>query len=247
MAFQKISVAFSGLLLCLGFSLPASYAQALKPIAPNAPQQSNAQMNSAQMNSAQMNSAQMTNVQSNAHSVTGQQNVASPSNSAAVNPDNSPYTMTARYHLQQGNTEGYLVLQFDLPKGNYVYSLTQGGTLSPSKISVTPMAGLKLKGKFNADKPPTIIAKDPVFQERLEKHKGTVQFFVPIEVSANVDVANFSPEIIFNGQVCSDKNFCMPIRNKSIRAKFAGYFASSKNQRTSQKQDSSPNRTNRSR
>ncbi len=217
MAFQKIGVALSGLLLCLGFSLPAAFAQSLKPIPPNGNLQNNSQFATADSN-------------------------ATNSNAIVAKPDNSPYKMTARYHLQQGDTNGYLVLQFDLPKGNYVYSLTQGGTLRPSKISVTPVKGMKLKGKFNSDRPPTIIAMDPVFEERVEKHKGTVQFFVPIEIPSYVDAATFSPEIVFNGQVCSDKNFCMPIRNKAIRAKFAGYFARPKSGRTSQKQDSSPNR-----
>ncbi len=149
---------------------------------------------------------------------------------AALEESNSPYKLSARFHLQQGSHEGYLVLQFDLPNGSYVHSLTQSGDLQPSKIRVTPSNQFSTKGKFYPDRPPEVIEKDPVFQQRVEKHKDTVQFFVPIKVRADVDLKKLVPELVFNGQVCSSDGVCIPLRNKSVKARFAGYF-----ERTSEK------------
>jgi thiol:disulfide interchange protein len=153
-----------------------------------------------------------------------------------VKSDDSPYKMSARFHLQQGSNEGYLVLQIDLPKGSYVYSLTQKGDLEPSKIRVVPSNSYSTKGRFNPDRPPIVVEEDPVFNQRVEKHKDSVQFFVPLKVRDDVDLKKMSPELVFTGQVCSENGVCMPLRNKKLKAKFAGYF-----DRTSQKRASTQN------
>ncbi len=148
----------------------------------------------------------------------------------------APYQLTGRYHLQQDSNEGYLILQFDLPKGSYIYSLTQSGELVPSKISVTPSKDFVIGGKFMPDSQPKVIEKDPVFNQRVEKHVGKVQFFVPIKIREGVDLSELRPELVFNGQVCSSKGICIPIRKKKILAEFGGYF-----QRTAEKRSNSQN------
>lgn len=138
------------------------------------------------------------------------------------------YRLTGRFHLQKATNSGYLVLQCDLPKGSYVYSLTQQGTVRPTVIKVKSSDAFATTGKFIPDQQPTVIEKDKVFQQRVEKHlgdhNGKVQFFIPIQIHSNVDPATLQPEMVFDGQVCSSAGVCMPIRNKSIKAKFAGYF-----------------------
>lgn len=138
------------------------------------------------------------------------------------------YRLTGRFHLQKATNKGYLVLQCELPKGSYVYSLTKQGTMRPSVIKVNPSDAFATTGKFIPDQQPTVIENDKVFQQRVEKHfgdrTGKVQFFIPMQVHSNIDPATLQPELIFDGQVCSSEGVCMPIRNKSIKAKFAGYF-----------------------
>ena len=159
--------------------------------------------------------------------------------SADLQEPKSTYKISARFHLQEGTNKGYLVLQFDLAKGSYIYALTQAGDLPPSKIQVIPSDEFEVTGNFNPDKQPIVEENDPVFNQRVEKHKGKIQFFVPIEVAETVDLAEFQPELVFNGQVCSDMGICMPLRNKSIKANFAGFF-----ERSVERRESSQN-TNR--
>jgi thiol:disulfide interchange protein len=146
----------------------------------------------------------------------------------------APYEVTGRYHLQQDSNEGYLILQFDLPKGSYIYSLTQSGELLPSKIAVTRSEDFVTRGKFIPDSPPKVVEKDPVFNQRVEKHVGKIQFFVPIQVEEGINLSELRPEMVFNGQVCSNQGICIPIRKKKVVAEFAGYF-----QRTAQKRSNS--------
>ena len=147
-------------------------------------------------------------------------------------------TLTARFHLVKGTRKGVLILKAQIPKESYVYSVTQQGNPPPSKITVTESPHFKIAGTFASDRHPKIIEDDPVFHVRLEKHFKLVQFFVPIKLTDNVDPQTLTPEIVFNGQVCSEKGTCMPIRNRKISAQFAGYFeqqaenaADSQNQR----------------
>ena len=148
------------------------------------------------------------------------------------------FTLTARFHLVKGTHKGVLILKAQIPKGSYIYSVTQRGNPPPSKITVTESAHFKIDGKFTSDRHPKIIEKDPVFNVRLEKHLDLVQFFVPIELADNIDPQKVAPEIVFSGQVCSENGTCMPIRNRRVSAQFAGYFeqqakkqAGSQNQR----------------
>ena len=133
-------------------------------------------------------------------------------------------TLTGRYHLITGTQRGVLILKAQIPAGSYIYSVTQEGSPPPSKITVTDSDQYRIKGKFSSDRNPKVIKFDPIFESRLEKHLELVQFFVPIELKPGSDPAKIQPEILFDGQVCSDAGLCMPIRGQKIKAKFAGYY-----------------------
>ena len=170
----------------------------------------------------------------------GQTQTPSPADSSA-DVESQPYQLTGRFHLQSGTNQGYLVLQVDLQPGNYINSLTQSqsGDLNPSTIKITPSDQFTTEGKFNPDQPPKVTEMDPAFQQRTEKHYGKIQFFVPFSVSKNVDLSRLQPEMIFDGQVCSDES-CIALSNKSVKATFGGYF-----ERASEKRDSSQNTQNK--
>ena len=146
-------------------------------------------------------------------------------NGAPTKPEKqNPWQFTGRVHLEQGSTKGYIVLQLDLAENHYIYSITPGQSPSPSKILIAESPDFRLLENFSSDRPPMVIEKDPVFEMRIEKHKGTVQFFAPIEVRPGLDLATFQPQITYVGQVCSDEGFCVPLRDEKVAAKFAGFF-----------------------
>jgi thiol:disulfide interchange protein len=142
--------------------------------------------------------------------------------------------MTSRFHLQKGSDKGYLVLRVELDPDFYIYSLTQTGEISPTQIKVAPSRQFRLTGKFNPDRPATIIEKDPIFNHRIEKHKGSIQFFAPIQVAPDVDVSKLTANLSIQGQVCKENGFCMPVMGHKVAGRFAGYF-----ERQAQSQDSS--------
>jgi thiol:disulfide interchange protein len=138
-----------------------------------------------------------------------------------------PYKVSSRFHLMEGTTSGYLVVQVELPPESYMYSLNQTGAINPTKIKVVPSDGFIVDGKFNPDRPAEVIENDPVFSQRVEKHKGKIQFFAPVKFSSVEAVSEAQPEIILNGQVCSAGGVCMPIRDKRVQAEFGGFFGRS--------------------
>lgn len=136
-----------------------------------------------------------------------------------------PWKFEGRLHLQKGTSEGYLVLQMDLDQGHYIYSVSPKGSPAPTKISVVANPSVKTRGAFAPNVPPEVNENDPVFRRRIEKHKGRVQFFVPVELDASVDFqAAGMPVIEFNGQVCSSDGVCIPISGQKVSVKFAGFF-----------------------
>ena len=143
---------------------------------------------------------------------------------AQINPSDDTLQLTARYHIESGTNQGFVIVKFQMPEGNYIYSLTQPKPLRPSKLAIKANPKFQVGKKFQAEKKPKVVEKDPVFRSRVEKHSGTVQFYVPIQVDGSVDPSSVVPEIVFNGQVCSNQGFCKPYNNKVVRAKFAGYF-----------------------
>lgn len=148
--------------------------------------------------------------------------------------NDKPYQLTTRIHVQKGTNKGYLIVQADLKKGSYVYSLTQAGDIPPSKLSVANSKQFKMLAGFSPDRPATVVKNDPLFQQRVEKHKDKVQFFAPIEFAAGVNPEGVVAQVTFNGQVCSDEGFCMPIRDLKLSGKFAGYFQRSSSQQAKQ-------------
>lgn len=134
-----------------------------------------------------------------------------------------PWTISSRIHLQKGTNEGYIVIQLDLKEGYHVYSTNPKGSPSPTKFAVLPSNDLKVKSKFMADKNPKVIEKDPVFQQRIEKHTGQIQFFAPIAIRPGIDLQKLKQEVQFSGQICSESS-CQPIRAVSSTASFSGYF-----------------------
>lgn len=163
--------------------------------------------------------------------------IASLETSAIIDSANdAPFKLTGRFHLQARTNEGYLVVQCELPAGNHIYSLTQSGSLKPTKIQVEPSNDFLIRGKFHPDRPPQVVEQDPVLQQRIEKHSGIIRFFVPIEIQPGVDVTQLKPTLTVNGLVCSADGFCMPIRNETVNAEFSGYFDRS-SQRTENQDD----------
>lgn len=145
-----------------------------------------------------------------------------------------PWKFEGRLHLQQGSTEGYIVLQVDLAPEHYIYSVSPEGSPAPTKIEIVPSASVKTSNTFSPDQPPLVTENDPVFQRRIEKHTGRVQFFVPCRLDPNADYKlTGMPVIEFNGQVCSKDGVCIPVRKKRIQVNFAGYFEQETEDQTS--------------
>jgi hypothetical protein len=141
-----------------------------------------------------------------------------------------PYQLKARYHLEKGTNQGYLILMLDLAPGAYIHSLTLDEDLSPSKISVPTSADYRVGEKFYPDRAPTVVERDPVFERRMEKHFGQVQFFVPLEVRQGVDLQKLQPQLVFDGQVCTADGICIALSKQIVQAQFGGYFVRSADQ-----------------
>ena len=135
------------------------------------------------------------------------------------------YQVSSRIHLQEGKNTGYLVVKVELRKGKHIYSLNQAGKIPPTKLNVAQSKQFRLTGKFSPDKPAKIVAVDPVFHQRVEKHQGVVQFFAPIEIATGVDGQAVTAEIKFDGQVCGGSS-CVPVLGLKVKSAFAGFFAS---------------------
>ena len=147
------------------------------------------------------------------------------------------YQITSQILLNQGTQSGYLVVEVQLAAGKHIYALTQVG-IPPTVLKMLPNPQAQLTGPFSPDKPAVVIEDHPVFNRRVEKHTGTVQFFAPITVSPTADLAKLTVDVQFDGQVCS-QNACVPIRGKKITSKFAGYFQSTPASASLAKQPSS--------
>jgi hypothetical protein len=139
-------------------------------------------------------------------------------------PNQQPYRLTSRFHLEQGTLQGYLIVQIDLKPGAYIYSLTQGGDLNPSKLLVSPSPDFQIMGDFLSDSQPEVIVNDPIFGQRVEKHRQTVQFFAPIKFRIDPSENQIEPVTTFEGQVCTEDGTCIPLKGQVVRAEFGGYF-----------------------
>ena len=100
----------------------------------------------------------------------------------------APYKISSRFHVQKGTQTGYLIVKVELPKGSYIHSTTQKAPLRPSKIAVAESKQFRINGKFAPDQLPTVIEKDPVFEQRLEKHMDVVQFFAIVQIAPDANI-----------------------------------------------------------
>jgi hypothetical protein len=143
---------------------------------------------------------------------------------AQTETDDLKPAISSRFHVERGTTAGFVIVKVVIPEGNHIYGLSQAEPLTASKFSLKESKKYRLAGKFKSDVPPKVVENDEVFEIRVDKHSGTVQFYAPIELTSGVDPTNLHIEVLFSGQICSDMGFCMPIRNQSTSARFEGYF-----------------------
>ena len=138
--------------------------------------------------------------------------------------ENEPFKISARYHIENGTNEGYMIVKIELPKGSYIYGLGQKRPLIPSKLELKTDRHISKTKSFSPDQSPKITENDPIFKTRLEKHTGVIQFYAPITVANVEQFKTYTPTVIYSGQVCSDAGFCQSIRKREVSAKFEGFF-----------------------
>lgn len=138
--------------------------------------------------------------------------------------DAPPVKMSARYHIEDGTNAGFLIVRVEIPKGNHIYGLNQPKPLRKSEIMVEQSQQFTSEKKFKSDKKPKVIDRDPLFEVRVEKFQGSVQFYVPVKIAAGSDPAKILPKVAFTGQVCSEDGYCTSVDKLTVKAKFKGYF-----------------------
>lgn len=140
-----------------------------------------------------------------------------------VSAQDDEIKLIGSYKIEKGQRHGWLILSASIPSGHHIYALTQKDIPPPTKIKVAESKHFTVAGKFRANKKPTVIEKDPVFESRIEKHAGKVMFVAPIRVHDGVEIENLVVDMKFHGQLCSDEN-CLPLFNKPISVSFGGYY-----------------------
>ncbi len=150
-----------------------------------------------------------------------------------------PFKLSSRFHLQKGTKTGYLIVKIELPEGSYIYSLTQPAPLRPSKIKATKSNQFHMNGSFTPDTPPIVVEKDPIFEQRLEKHLNVVQFFTSVDIAPGVSPESLEAELVFSGQVCNEEGYCVPVFGAKTKGKFAGYYERTAEKRTNSQTESS--------
>lgn len=134
-----------------------------------------------------------------------------------------PYEFASWIAVEPDTQTGYLVVSARLADASYLHSLTQEGP-SATKLEVAVTDSFEIAGVFRPDQPPKVIEKDPVFGKRQEKHFGSVEFYLPIRISANQVPEDLQIKIRINGQVCTEDSMCLPIRDHVLVAKFNDYI-----------------------
>lgn len=205
---------------------PSQFEPPTKPAQKYSVQQTQFEQPATQQNTTQRP------VQKNSNVLQPRMNNANPNQvNGSLRPNNQlpnrvtqgPLDLTANFILERGTNHGYLVLNAEMSPGSYIYSTTQKGDLNPSVISTIRSNEYRTGPKFRSSIEPKVILNDPLFKQRVEKHTGSVQFFVEFEIKPGLDPNKINPVIVFDGQVCSDDHVCMPINGKEISASFNGY------------------------
>ena len=140
----------------------------------------------------------------------------------------------ARYHVESGTNRGWLIIKAEIPIGSYIYGIYQPVESPCSKIEIGQSKQFKILKKFKADKPAKVVAKDPLFECRLEKYYDIVQFYAPIELAEQANPNEIKPLIRFTGQMCSDEGYCIPLKGKPMAAQFMGFFHKDAHESTKQ-------------
>jgi len=135
-------------------------------------------------------------------------------------------TFSAEYRITEGSREGQVSVTATMEPQWHVYSVTQlpGGPMV-SVIKLASSAQAAITGEFTPDVPPHIKQYE-FFDVPVEEHDGTVTWTAPIQLAEGVDPTKTDLQLKFNGQVCQDEGACIPIANKAVVAKFAGYIKS---------------------
>ena len=127
------------------------------------------------------------------------------------------------YKLIRGTDQGRLILRAKIVDGHHIYAVTQKGSPPPTKIEIKDSKQFRLDGTFRPDKKPVVVEHDPLFDNRVEKHYGSIEFSVPIQIAQGVDATRLNVHMKFHGQVCSNRGACYPLFNKQIPVRFGGY------------------------
>jgi len=146
------------------------------------------------------------------------------------------YELSARIVADPGvNNHAFVVVEMTVSPGWHVYAVTQpkGALGMPTVITLADSPNYRMIGKFA----PNVMhesEKNEFADLPDELHKGTVQWFAPIEVLEG-SRENLAVDLTFKGQVCDDamQIGCIPV-NSNITAKFdakdaSGEIAKAKN------------------
>lgn len=136
-------------------------------------------------------------------------------------------TFTAEYQVAEGSRNGRVSVSASIEPDWHVYSVTQlSGGPQRSEIKLASADHAALTGEFKPDVAPH-VEENEFFDVPVEEHEAAVVWTAPIQLVEGVDPKSTQLKLKFNGQVCQNEGACIPIANKTIVAKFAGYYQES--------------------
>lgn len=138
------------------------------------------------------------------------------------------------YQIEKDQRHGWLILNVKIPEGYHIYALTQVGNPPPTKIVLQKSEDFELMDKFKSDKKPKVIEKDPIFEQRIEKHDGKIAFLAPIKIANSADLKDVNFDLKISGQLCNDSG-CRLFNNKKIDIEFAGFYDKKAKKKTAEK------------
>lgn len=131
---------------------------------------------------------------------------------------------SGRFELVEGTREGRVFVRAQLQPGWHLYSTTQErGGPQPTVIRLEPGANVELRGDFQPNRDPKVVA-DPAFPGvRVEEFYDEVEWSAPIRVPGDADPQSLVITLVLNGQVCATDGACLLVSNERVSAPFAGY------------------------
>lgn len=133
-------------------------------------------------------------------------------------------TFSAEYRIAEGTRRGQVSITATIVPDWHLYSVTQlPGGPQTSVIKLASPEHAATTGEFTPDVPPHIQQYE-FFDVPVEEHDGVVVWTAPIQLAEGVDPTKTELQLKFNGQVCQNDGACIPIANKVVVAKFAGYY-----------------------